>query len=281
MRQNQLFRLIAQNVKLPKIKGLCSYLLTKKEDKVNKLFGKYTLNINIALGSLQKELFINGDNFGKDVQKAVQARLQPGMVALDIGANVGFFTIMMADIVGQSGKIFSFEPIPENYSLLKKNVEENKFSSVTTYKKAISNTNGVAKITKNPINDGGHSLGNLSENPDLSGQDIKKLQIDIETITLDSFIEENNIGKVDFIKMDVEGAEHLVLKGGKKLLSRSDAPVIVCELMERAQKQFGYSAKKLYYDFTALGYKCFSLESNFPQLSEQDIRSHENVFFKK
>jgi hypothetical protein len=54
---------------------------------------------------------------------------------------------------------------------------------------------------------------------------------------------------VDFIKMDVEGAEHLVLKGGKKLLSRSDAPVIVCELVEQAQKQFGYSAKELYNDF--------------------------------
>ena len=119
-------------------------------------------------------------------------------IVVDVGANIGYYTLLLAQLKAQ---VYSFEPEPHNFELLKKNVELNHFSNVTFYNKAVSNINGKAKLVLADYGTGQHKLGDSK---------FGTKTIDIEVTTL-------NLDKIDFAKIDVEGAELLALKGMKVL----------------------------------------------------------------
>jgi FkbM family methyltransferase len=122
-------------------------------------------------------------------------------IVIDIGAHIGSFTLYASKFV-TTGKIYSFEPLPENYSMLIKNVKINNIQNIKTYKIAISNYTGTSHLH---LYDGPHT-GSSS----LYERNSKK-KIKIKTITLEKFIKENKIKQIDFIKIDCEGAEYDIL----------------------------------------------------------------------
>lgn len=117
---------------------------------------------------------------------------------VDVGANIGYYTLLMAK---QRAIVHSFEPEPKNFALLKKNVELNNFTNVILYNKAVSNANGISKFVLSDFDTGQHKLGN-------SKLGTRTINVDTTTIELEH---------IDFAKIDVEGAELLVLKGMKTL----------------------------------------------------------------
>jgi FkbM family methyltransferase len=136
--------------------------------------------------------------------------VKPGFVVYDVGANVGYYSLLDSVLTGMEGKVFSFEPLPENISYLKKHIELNKIENISVVENAVSNevTNLRFIATDN------RSMSHISNEG----------EIEIETTSLDEFIKDGN-PLPDLIKMDIEGAEYDALLGAKEIL-KSVKPVI-------------------------------------------------------
>lgn len=247
-----------------------------------RLFGKYRFVMNLSAGRLQRIFFLKPDCYEMETQEALRKLIKPGMTVLDIGANTGYFSLLMADLVGPSGSVYCFEPFPGNFELLKTNVQSNGLAQVHIFLLALSDRCGSAVLSVNPINDGGHSLGDLTHNPDLAGYDQDKLMENVQTETLDSFLHQQKIPRVDVVKIDVEGAETLVFAGAANLLSSPQSPALICEIGDSAQGQAGKTEKDLRRLLYSYGYKSYWLRDTFQEFGlEIPITELTNVLFKK
>ncbi len=194
--------------------------------------------------------------------------LQPGDTAIDVGAHIGFFAVQMAAIVGPKGRVYAFEPFEASADLLAQSIMENAFDDRMTLKRAaVGAISGTATLTfpRETLNTGGAYLLREGSAP-LTGN----LRIDVPVVALDSA----EIRRpVRFMKMDVEGAEPLVLKGAQRLVME-DRPIILSELhpaqLDRAS---GVTVAALLDQVRALGYQAHRLESGRPgaQLTESPL----------
>ncbi len=144
--------------------------------------------------------------------------LKPGMTALDLGANIGYFSAIAAGVVGSSGGVHSFEPVPETFARLQRNVE--RFPWCHTYRLAVAGAAGNAAIYFNEREAGWASLE--------SGRDLSK-SVTVHVTTLDDWALNRALFRLDFVKMDIEGGELNALKGALRVL-RVFRPVIASEL---------------------------------------------------
>ena len=151
--------------------------------------------------------------------------IKEGMTVVDIGAHIGYYTIIAANLVGKKGKIYAFEPEPENYSLLVKNIEINGYQNIIPVKKAVSNKVGTAKLF----------LGTSALHTILESKGNNQ-SIEVETTTLDGFFTEKE--KIDVIKMDAEGAEYMILQGMRRLLEDNNDLIILTEFYPALLKKY-------------------------------------------
>jgi FkbM family methyltransferase len=187
-----------------------------------------------------------------------QLLLRRGSVVLDIGAHIGQFTGMAARAVGQSGRVYSFEPVPMVLRSLRAMVKIRGFRQVAIIETALSDRNGTAEINI-PLKDGWKPLipvahlGNAAEGP------VQRLKIQIKR--LDDFCEEENIRRIDFIKCDTEGSEFSVFSGGLKCLAR-DLPVTICEINREYLARQKVEPSALFGLFQGLGYHAYSFNQD-------------------
>jgi FkbM family methyltransferase len=154
-------------------------------------------------------------------QRALQEHLRPGMVLYDLGANIGFFTLLGARLVGASGRVFSFEADPELATRLRANVARNNFGWVSVEEKAVWSatcTVAFARADARQSPDRGVGFVTQSSSPNT---------LQVKAVSLDDFA--HNCAPPDFIKCDVEGAEVEVMRGARQLL-QTKRPVIFVEL---------------------------------------------------
>lgn len=155
--------------------------------------------------------------------------VSPGGVVVDAGASCGIYTIAASKLVGDSGRVIAFEPGAQSASVLERNVELNQLRNVSVYREAMSDRVGEAKLyshrgpVASSIAPGDHEDGAYDE---------------VVTTTLDSVLEREGVGGVDFLKMDIEGAEELGLRGAQSVITRSH-PVVVFEMNPPAAVRFG------------------------------------------
>jgi FkbM family methyltransferase len=159
--------------------------------------------------------------FEPETVHAFAALLSPGMTVLDIGANVDLFTLVAAHRVKPTGSFHSFEPTPELAAHIVRNLELNGLENVIVSQSAVNDTSGHAMLHLVEADDPGE---NSIVNP---SPDARTLEV--ATVTLDEYIAEHNVGRVDVIKIDIEGAEMPALLGAAELLSRDESPVLVLE----------------------------------------------------
>ena len=145
----------------------------------------------------------------------VQQILSPGDTFVDVGANIGFLSLVGASTVGKKGEVLAFEPVPSTYELLVENKELNGFTQLQTFAFAIGNEAGQVKIYPEDQNRGGASILNVRS----------EVGVNIEVKRLDDLVLAK---KIDLIKIDVEGYELEVLKGAENKI-REDKPVMIIE----------------------------------------------------
>ena len=148
--------------------------------------------------------------------------LSPGMFFMDIGAHVGYFSLLAAREVGARGKVVSFEPDPSNFSLLVKNAELNGYGELAAFNVAISNRAGEVTLFLSGLDNGRHST--YRQDLPLRGN------IPVQATTVDTFLEQQGWPEVDLVKIDVEGAEGDVLDGMSHFLKQRHAFGLIVEL---------------------------------------------------
>jgi FkbM family methyltransferase len=179
--------------------------------------------------------------------------LRPGMVVVDVGANIGLYSAIAAKRVGPSGRVIALEPDPETFGFLKRTIQYNGFHNVEPHQMAASAQAGTVKLFRNPDNRGD---SRLYSDPML------KDSVDVTTVALDDLLAQEGIQHVDVIKIDVQGAEGLVLAGARETLRRSPGLVLMMEFWPYGLKQTGQDAKAILEQLHAGGFSLFEMTND-------------------
>jgi FkbM family methyltransferase len=174
--------------------------------------------------------------------------LRPGMTVFDVGANVGLYSLLAARRVGPGGRVHAFEPTPHVAASLRGNVALNRLANVVVTEAAVSDRVGEATFY----------LQNSSDRNTLGGGVGRPVRV--RTVTLDDYAARCP-GRVDVMKMDVEGAEVLALRGGRRLLAAADGPVLLLEFNPEALRAAGSGATALCDVLAEYGYRCHPLQA--------------------
>lgn len=166
--------------------------------------------------------------------------VKKGRVVFDVGAHCGFYTLLSSELVGPSGKVFAFEPLPRNIKYLKEHININGVKNVIVVEAAVSDCEGESFFDLSA--GGSSSQGKLDE----------KGVFRVKTISLDRFIESGFAPNPDYIKIDAEGAEFLVLSGAKRILQKNHPTIFLSThnkdvrfQCEKLLKGYGYRLNML------------------------------------
>lgn len=188
--------------------------------------------------------------------------IRPGMTVVDVGAHLGYYTLLFRKLVGKEGRVFAFEPSPIFYEALKVNLTVNGFLDVIAVPMAVADFYGYADFHLDILG-GGSSLFRQ-----LKGSVLVRVQV----TTLDQFFGELGWPKVDLIKMDIEGAEASALRGAKELIRRNAPLHLILEFNPVALEAAGVSPVQLVSLIQELGFQQISvLEREIRQLSVVDL----------
>lgn len=183
--------------------------------------------------------------------------LRPGMTVVDIGANIGYYTLIAAHRVESKGKVFAFEPEPENVSFLRRTVALNHLQNTVIFSQAISDRQGTSRLYLTNHNRGTHSL--------VDNLNTKKF-IDIRIDTLDHILGAEDAPQIDLLKMDIEGAEVLALAGMKETIKRSPNLIIITEFYPKAIRRLGKNPVAFLDDLVSLGFSLSSIDEDQKKL---------------
>ncbi|SRR6266436_1282734 len=203
----------------------------------------------------------SGANFEPGELALVSSLLAPDSVFLDVGANVGVYSLL-ASKVAPSARIFAFEPARKTFGLLSRNLQLNNASNVTPIHLALGNSSGEASLNLNvPGKDGLNTIGVLSHpDTEAAGQET------VSITTLDDYLRSASIDRVDLMKVDAEGAELSIFEGASGLLERPDAPAILYEAFSFITRGFAYHPVEIFWLLDRYGFSCFTLNSESGKL---------------
>ena len=199
----------------------------------------------------------------------VRQYLKEGNIVLDIGANIGYYTLIFAQLVGERGKVIAFEPEPYLMNILAKNVELNGYTNISLVQKAVSNQRGTATLQLDEFANVDHRLYDASP---------VGTAIQVETIKIDDCfpVEEKT---VDFIKMDIQGSEGRALAGMKGILERNRTLVLITEFWPARLQGSGTSPKDFIQGLLDSGFEIRVIDERLRKLSkfatpEEIIEAH-------
>jgi len=191
-----------------------------------------------------------------------RSMLKPGDTALDIGANFGLYTILAAKQVGREGRVLAFEPNPNSLRYLRLNILLNRQSRIEVVPVALSNEEGETEFIC--VSQGAYSALKVGETPGTTSA------ITVRQTTLDAIAAAESLYLVDFVKMDVEGAELLVLQGGEEFFSRIPRPLVMCEFNDNRAAPYGHTSRDVYQWLRDRDYEWFRLSDNARLLAQSD-----------
>jgi FkbM family methyltransferase len=232
------------------------------------------------------EAYANNLIHEKATTDLFEKAVKNGDVIIDLGANIGYFSLLAAKLVGENGRVYSFEPEPKNFSYLKKNIEINNYNWVEPFQKAVSDKNGKTKLFICEYETGHHTI-NQNEgikayrpqakvNPDNF--------VEVETVALDDFFKDKGF-RIDVIKMDVEGAELLALGGMDKILRANQNIKLFVEFFPLLMEKMGSSPHEFIRKFLKdYGFSIFVIPDDYNAMSGKmkEIKSVEEIIdFRK
>jgi len=277
-----LFRKFWSGGDVLEIQGSKMYINVKEKDpNMRKTFQAY------ASGLIHEEATTNL------FKKAVRER----DIIVDLGANIGYFSLLAAKLTGKEGKVYSFEPEPKNYNYLLKNIKLNNYDNILATQKAVSDKNGRTKLYICEHDTGHHTINQYEGIKNYKpNTDDKENFIEIDTVTLDDFLKDKEKA-VDVIKIDIEGAEMLALSGMKEIIRQNQNIKMFIEFFPLLIKKMGDSPEefigKLLKDY---GFSIFIIGKDYNARNQEllkindidevmnfckDENDHLNLFVKK
>lgn len=201
------------------------------------LQNEFDLKINLFSQNLIDHKILFTGQYEEDTNRILKKYIKSGSVVIEAGANTGTETLLISRLVGHKGHVFAFEPIPHIYAILKSNCNLNKLENATLVKKAVGEMNSELKFYM-----ADESFTNQGMGTKFKGHGHVENEILVTQVSIDNFAKENNIPKVDFIKMDIQGAEYDALVGAKNTID-AFSPKIFLEAGE------GWSSLTELYDW--------------------------------
>lgn len=190
----------------------------------------------------------NFNLYEKEDSDLLYKLIDDGDAIFDIGTNIGWYSIHLAKKLSSS-TIYSFEPIPETFNKLKRNVELNGIRNIILNNVALSDEKKLLTFFYSPMQTGASSSINITDNSDI-------VKLVCQTDTIDSYLDAHNILKLDFIKCDVEGAEYFVYKGGAEAIKKH-LPIVFTEMLRKWAAKFDYHPNDIVDFFKQFGYLCY------------------------
>ena len=219
-----------------------------------------------------RERILMGD-FERAERKFVQAFLQPGMTFLDVGAYFGIYALTASLKVGENGRVIAFEPSPLQARRLRWHLLINRCKNVGVEQLALGYNE--AKCDLFVPGDGAEGFSSL-RSPEIRAP-IRRIPVSV--MPLDVYARRHYLEQIDFVKVDVEGGELDFFKGAAGTLSRSQRPVILCELQDARTATWGHRAIDAAAFLQGLGYKWFSLtEDGHPRPMPEEPDQYEGNF---
>lgn len=214
----------------------------------------FQMCLDLADTSIQRHVFFLGE-WEPEETNIIKLILRKGDVLLDVGANVGYFSLLAAHLVGDHGKVYAFEAQPSLCAQLESNLTLNGLCNVEVLNVAVAD-----RISDLVIEDVS-ALGNRGAAM-LIPRGPKIPVITVKGTTVDDFCRSRGISKVNLVKMDIEGSEMLALRGMNLLLSSPDAPDLLCEINEPLLNRMGSSGDEVRSYLRSLGYDMYQPTSN-------------------
>jgi FkbM family methyltransferase len=173
--------------------------------------------------------------------------LEPGDTFIDIGAHIGYYSLLAAQRVGPRGRVLAFEPAPDNYALLKRNVAQNRLTRIIhTENCALASQPGELTLHLSAHNNGDHRVYATDRADDkIFNNSRRRRQVRVPAISLDAFLPEKFPGIIDVIKMDVQGAEMSALQGMQRILEQNPDIVLFMEYWPHGLRQCGGDPARL------------------------------------
>lgn len=254
--KNYLKSLISSYRKSPLAgRGLLKVPLIKKIYKFFVgLFGLNLVTVDNRKMYFDENMYIYVSESGQyePAETLVVKKYYTGGNAVDIGANAGYYTLLFSSMASPGSTVYAFEPDPDNYGLLLKNIRLNRCANTVAEKKAVTDTAGALKLHVSELNRGDHRIFGGSG----------RRSINIEGVPLDAYFGGGK--QVDFIKMDIQGAEALAIKGMKLTLQSNPGIKLLVEFTPRALKEAGSSASGMLLALEEMGFKFYDVANEKP-----------------
>jgi FkbM family methyltransferase len=212
---------------------------------------------------------LRAGNFEKAELAFVEGYIQPGMTVLDLGAHHGLYTLLASKRVGASGKVFAFEPSPRERKSLRRHLLLNRCRNVVLESLALGKEN--AEVDLYVVEEWAAGCNSLRP-PDIPA---KTSRTPVRVTRLDDWLNKKEVGPVDFVKLDVEGAELDALRGAEEFLTRAPRPVILAEVQDIRTAPWGYRAKEVIQLLSRKRFRWFSIT---PAGCLQDLDLSEESF---
>lgn len=225
--------------------GELTKLLMPEQAKIVDIEG-FKMRVNTDKRGLDgmTTLIVTSHTYEPMTTKVFKALLKEGMNAIDVGANIGYFTLLASKLIGNKGKVWAIEPEPHNLQCLLDNVVLNNLTNVVAFEKAASDVNGKAIFYVSRRESGEHSL--------LTGRPSIKDTIEVETMKLDDLIDGQ---RIDFLKTDTEGNEMSVLMGAQSLLDNNKEIKVITEMFLPGIKAAGHRPNTYWGLLESFGFK--------------------------
>lgn len=183
---------------------------------------------------------IDGKDPEQNVKNTFLENISSGDIVIDVGANIGDYTLISCKKVGDSGKVLAFEPLSETHSILKRNLQLNEITHCQLFQKAVGEKSDVVNLYKNNASG---TMGHLDST--LNGKNLIK-KGETEVVTIDDVLNSNNIKNVNMLKIDVEGFEHEVLLGAIQSFKEKKIKKILCEVHFKYLESKNKSSETIY-----------------------------------